>query len=315
MNELVNVDNFGRAETARMFDGALTQSGGTNQWAHLRGPVPLDRQTVIRMNRDTLYSSAIVNIREGARLTIPDCGDRYVSVMVVNQDHYINRILRDPGIHELTMDTYDTPYVMLAVRLFVDPSDAADIAAVNALQDQFDIDAASDEAYAHPEYDEDSLGATRSALLQLSEGLPDARHQFGAREDVDPVRHLIGTASGWGGLPEYEAFYTADTTPRAAAHHRITLRDVPVDAFWSVTVYNRDGYFEANEYDSFSCNSVTTKADGVGAVTIDLDTQDRGYVNHLYVMEGWNYVLRLYRPRAAVLDGAWQPPSPERVED
>jgi hypothetical protein len=87
MSEIVNVDNFARAETARMFDGILAQAGAINRWLHLRGPVPLDQQTVIRMNRDTLYSGAVVDIGEGAVLEIPDVGDRYLSVQVTNEDH------------------------------------------------------------------------------------------------------------------------------------------------------------------------------------------------------------------------------------
>jgi hypothetical protein len=75
--ELVNVDNFGRAETNRMFAAILADSGGVNRWMHNRGPTSLDHQPVIRMNRDTLYSGAIVNITGGATLTIPDSGGRY----------------------------------------------------------------------------------------------------------------------------------------------------------------------------------------------------------------------------------------------
>jgi hypothetical protein len=70
MVELVNTDNSVRAETARMFDGALAQTGGVDRWLHLREPTPLHRQTVIRMNRDTLYS--VVDISDGATSTSPD---------------------------------------------------------------------------------------------------------------------------------------------------------------------------------------------------------------------------------------------------
>lgn len=76
MGQPVNVDTFVRAETARMFDGILAQANGVNAWVHMRGPVALDRQTVIRMNRDTLYSSAVVDISQDATLMIPDCGGR-----------------------------------------------------------------------------------------------------------------------------------------------------------------------------------------------------------------------------------------------
>jgi hypothetical protein len=135
-SETVNVDNFARAETDRMFAALQQQGGGVNVLHHHRAPTTLDEQPVIRQNRDTLYSSAIVDISGGATLTLPDSDGRYLSVMVVNEDHYINRILHEPGTYELTTDEYDTDYVLVAARILVDPNDPADIAAVNALQDR-----------------------------------------------------------------------------------------------------------------------------------------------------------------------------------
>jgi len=79
---VVNVDNFARAETDRMFAAIQSQAGGVNRWLHFRAPTPVDRQTVIRMNRDTLYSAALVDISAGATLAIPDAGRRYVSALV-----------------------------------------------------------------------------------------------------------------------------------------------------------------------------------------------------------------------------------------
>ena len=32
-------------------------------------------------------------------------------------------------------------------------------------------------------------------------------HAFGMKDEVDPVEHFVGTAVGWGGLPEKYAFY------------------------------------------------------------------------------------------------------------
>ena len=49
------------------------------------------------MNRDTLYSSAVVDISEGATLTLPDTAGRYLSAMVVNRDHYVNAVLHGPA--------------------------------------------------------------------------------------------------------------------------------------------------------------------------------------------------------------------------
>lgn len=86
--ETVNVDNFVRAESNRMFSALLADTRGVSRWWHSRVPTPLDHQPVLRPNRDTLYSAAIVEISAGATLTIPESGDRHISLMPVNQDHY-----------------------------------------------------------------------------------------------------------------------------------------------------------------------------------------------------------------------------------
>src|SRR5262252_8732570 len=95
----VNVDNFPRAETHRMFSGLQRDAGGVNRFHHNRAPTPIDQQTVIRMNRDTLYSFAVVNISQGAAFSLPEGGGRYLSAMVVNEDHYINRVFHEAGEH------------------------------------------------------------------------------------------------------------------------------------------------------------------------------------------------------------------------
>jgi hypothetical protein len=309
----VNVDNFVRAETARMFDGGLAMTGGMGRWLHHRVPAPVDSQTVIRMNRDTLYSSALIDISHGATVTMPEAAGRYMTMMIVNEDHYINRVISKPGTYELTVDEFDTPFVALAVRTLVDPVDPEDVATVNALQDGVTVEAVSSNPYSHPDYDEDSRQATFDGLMSLSAGLPDSKRTFGKREDVDPVRHLIGTAFAWGGLPEDEAYYYIESEPQSVGQFTFTITDVPVDAFWSVTIYNSDGFLEANPDDAYSVNNLTAEKGEDGSVTLNLAPSNDGFPNYLYIPNGWNYALRLYRPRPAVLDGTWTPPIPEAV--
>jgi hypothetical protein len=309
----VNVDNFRAAETARIFDETIAMTGTVNQWFHFRGPTSVDAQYVIRMNRDTLYSANIVDISRGATVTLPDAGDRYMTLMVVNAEHYINGVFSEPGTYELSAEEHGSPYVGLAARTFVDSSDPDDVAAVNRLQDALMVTANSATPYTHPDYDEDALAAARDALLLLSEAIPNTDHMFGKKSDVDPTRHLIGTAMGWGGLPESEAYYYIETEPQPAGKYTFTLRDVPVDAFWSVTVYNRDGYLEPNPYDSHNKNSVTAATDPDGSITLNLSPDDEGLTNYLYVMDGWNYALRLYKPHQSVIDRTWTPPTPQPV--
>lgn len=208
MAQRVNVENFVRAETSRMFADLQRDAGGVNVFAHSRAPTPVERQTVVRMNRDTLYSFAVADISAGARITIPAHGDRYVSVMVVNLDHYVNEILHDPGVHELTVDRIGSEHVLIAARVLVDPGDPADVAVVTRIQDGFRLDAASANPFVAPEYDAPSFDRTRQALAALAGDLADFSGMFGRREEVNPVHHLIGTAVGWGGLPSREAVST-----------------------------------------------------------------------------------------------------------
>jgi len=69
----VNVDNFARAESNRMFASFQAEAGGVNVFRRTCEPTRVDHQPVIRMNRDTLYSAAVVDISEGATVAIPDC--------------------------------------------------------------------------------------------------------------------------------------------------------------------------------------------------------------------------------------------------
>ena len=310
----VNVDNFVRAETASQIDRGLKMTNGVNKWFHFQKPVPLDKQTVIRMNRDTLYSMAYVDISEGATLTLPDSGKRYMSVMVINEDHYLNKVFHKGGTYKLTMKEFQTPYVILTARTLANANDPEDIKEANKLQNQMKIKAVSAKPYTHPNYDKKSYDATYKALLELSNGIPDTKRMFGKKEEVTETRHLIGAAFGYGGLPEHDAFYITQSEPRKAGNFQLTVKDVPVDGFWSISIYNKDGYFEQNKFNSNSINNLTAKPNKDGSITVNFGTNPDGKENFLYVMDGWNYAVRLYLPRKEILNGKWTFPAPQPVK-
>jgi hypothetical protein len=306
----VTIDNLARAETDRMFAGLQRDAGGVNQLSHNRVPAAVDHQTVIRMNRDTLYSIAVVDLTAGATVTVPEHGDRYVSVMIVNEDHYINEVLHDAGSHDLTMDRHDTPYVAVAARVLVDPNDPDDVERVAGLQDQFRLAAGSAQPFVMPDYDEASFDRTRTALLTLAGGLSATDRMFGAKADVDPVRHLLGTAAGWGGLPSTEATYVGVSPGLPVGRYELRVpADVPVDAFWSISVYNADGYFEPNPSGVYSINSITGVRDADGSITVRFGDHGPARPNQIPIPDGWNYLVRLYRPRREILDGTWSFPT------
>lgn len=299
----VTVENFVRAETDTMFDSIITDAGGTNQWTVQRIPVPLEHQPIIRLNRDTLYSGAVVDVTKGATLTLPDASGRYISAMIVNQDHHIPLVLHDAGTVELTEQKCGSPFVMVGVRILVDPTDPTDVDEVNRLQDLVHVSSAAGGDFTHPTYDPDSHAATRGYLLALAKDLPSFSGAFGDVTETDPIHHLLGAAAGWGGLPESEAIYLNVEPQVAVGDYELIVHDVPVDAFWSVSVYDKDGYFAPNDRDSNTVNSVTAHREDDGATIIRFGSGD--LPNTIPVTDGWNYLVRLYRPRAAVRAGEW----------
>lgn len=309
--ERVTVRNFVRAETDRMF--AALATAGVNRWQHQRSPARIDRQTVIRMNRDTLYSHVLVDLAAGASLELPDAEGRYQSAMVVNQDHLVDAVLHDPGRHRLGLEQFATRYVLVLVRTLADPADEADMAAAHALQDRLGLEAGSAEPFVLPDYDTESFDAVRAAVLGLAR-FWDGSGAFGAADEVDPVAHLLGTAAGWGGLPESEAVYLpVQPDLPVTGRYRLTLSDVPVDGFWSVSVYNRAGYFEPNERGAYSVNDLTAVPDGDGRVSVHFGN-DGDRPNLLPITEGWNYLLRLYRPHPEARDRSWSAPRVEALD-
>jgi hypothetical protein len=87
--------------------------------------------------------------------------------------------------------------------------------------------------------------------------------------------------------------------------------NVPVEAFWSISVYNAAGYFEKNPFNAYTLNNITAKKNADGAVTIQFGGCDGKIPNCLPIMPGWNYLVRLYRPRTEILNGKWHFPEAE----
>lgn len=309
---LVNTDNFVRAETD-LYKAQQVKDGGFSKFNHWRDFANTDKQSVVRSNRDTLYSSAVFDLDAGpVTITLPDAGERFMSLQVISQDHYSPQVIYKSGKYTFDKQSVGTRYVTFAVRTFANPNDKTDLAAANKLQDQITAEQAKTGKFEIPNWDQASQAKTRKALLQLNEGLPDTNKMFGTKEQVDPIRHLIGAASGWGGNPEKEATYLNVTPEKNDGKTIYTLEigEVPVDGFWSISVYNADGYFDKNSQDAYAINNVTSKKDADGKVTIQFGGCDDNVQNCLPIANGWNYLVRLYRPQQAVLDGSWQFPKP-----
>ena len=239
-----------------------------------------------------------------------------MSMQIINEDQYTPAVYYGAGGYTLTREGIGTRYGVVVVRMLVNPANPQDVQQVQALQDVLKVSQQRPGTFEIPNWDEPSLKKVRAALLQLGKTISDTKRMFGANKNqVDPVRHLVGTALVWGGLPEKDALYLPVTPARndGTTVHKLTVKDVPVDGFWSITVYNAEGYLEPNQYDAYSVNNITAKKGADGSVAIQFGGCDGEIPNCLPIMKDWNYTVRLFRPRPEILDGTWKFPEAQPV--
>ncbi|MBF7731556.1 DUF1254 domain-containing protein [Pseudomonas sp. N040] len=310
---LVTAQNFIRAETDRMFFGIARQAGGVNQFYHYRKPTPLDQQSVVRMNRDTLYSMAVVDTRRGASIRVPELpGDRYVSVYLVDNDHYVPRVIYSAGVHPLPSATR---YLGVAVRIQLhEPDDPREIALVNSLQDQFVIQAGSAEPLPPLRWDMPSLDRLRAQYEQDARQYPSWKGMQGPRGKVNEKTRHIAAAAAWGLFPERDATYLNYNGGFNAERCYTATYQIPENrAFWSITLYGKDGFMQ-HENSLLNASNVVLDPDG-GFTAYFGSREVCGEVpNRLDTSDGWNFLMRIYRPGPSVLDGRYQLPAVRPVE-
>lgn len=314
--EPVNVMNYMRAETDRQFKEYAEKAGGVGKLVHQREPYSVKNQTTIRGNRDTLYSFGVYDLVSPVTVVMPNTEGRFQSLLIIDEDEYNPVLKNGSGEVTLSIDSVGTRYAMVLVRTFADPNSPEDMKKAFAVQDAIEVKQASAGKLEIPDWDQKSLVETRQQLNALALKMDGFANAFGPRGEVDPIQHLMGCAAGWGGNPSRGAMYFSEVPEKNDGKTAYTLtmpKDVPVEAFWSVTVYNKDGFFTPNGLDAYSFNSITSKPNADGSVTIHFGGDPKSS-NYLPITDGWNYVVRCYLPGWEIIEGNWTPPAPEVAE-
>jgi hypothetical protein len=309
----VTPETYIRAESDRQFGDITIMAGGVNRLYHFRKPTPLDQQNIVRMNRDTLYSMGVVDTSKGATITVPELPEgRYASVYLVDNDHYVPFVIYKSGRHELPKDT---KYLGIGVRIQVfNPGDANEIALVNTLQDKFIIQAGSADPLPVFKWDMASLKTLTAQYEKDSAQYSSWKGMQGPRGKVDEKTRHIAAAAAWGLFPEWDATYLNYSGGHDPKVCQKAIYEVPENnAFWSITVYGNDGFMK-NETNIVNPSNVKLNADGTATVFFGSKELCGDVPNRLDVTEGWNFLMRIYRPGASVLDGSYKLPKAEPIE-
>lgn len=310
----VTASNYVRAESDFQMKGYIKSFNCFGKFHHSRKPYDVDKQVTVRGNRDTLYSFGVFDLASPLTITLPDTKGRYQSLMVVNQDHSIAAAY-GPKTVTLTQDKVGTRYVILTVRTFADPNDERDMKKAFQLQDAVGVKQADIGKFDVPNWKKEEVEQMRDTINVVSSVVTDSSKIFGKKEELDPVYWMLGAALGWGGLPAEAATYVNVFPEKndGKTPYTLTVKDVPVDAFWSVTLYDDKGWMPVNKYKAYSFNNVTAKKEKDGSITIHFGGDPKAD-NFLPIVPGWNYIVRMYKPGAEILNGSWKFPAAKPVE-
>jgi hypothetical protein len=313
----VTDENYGLAETQTIIQSfvkkiaAATGTDGVGVWMHNKKAAnPKDRD-VMRKNYDTMYSWIVLDLSTPATLIMKETGGRYQSMWVISEEHYNPFAFNEPGEYELTAENVGTPYAIVVVRTQANMSDSADVAEANKIQETLDIKQAKRGTYvASHKWDMDELKAMRTKYQTIAKEekiSPDK--YFGKKGTPSLKEHNCGTAVGWGGFTKDQAAYV-DYYPTTDAPQTLTLKDVPAKAFWSITVYDKEGFAVTETY---NINSQFAKKEDDGSVIIHFGG-DASQDNYMETFKDWTFILRLYLPKENYLDGSWVRPELALVE-
>ena len=312
----VDAYNFVRAETDIQMKGYSSAPFTFGQFTHGRKAYDVEHQVTLSGNRDTFYSFGVFDLsKSDLTIELPDSKDRYMTLMPISQDHDVYRGLNAPGTYTFKQSEIGTRYMVFVVRILVDPNDPKDVATVHKLQDGIVVTQEDKgDASGLQDWNKDEMLAMRKAYNILGSVATSSSKFFGVKDDNSYLDKAMGVAVGWGGMQEKDARYIptqVENNDGKTAYTITVPKEVPVDGFWSVTIYNQERYMVPNEYNSYAFNSLTAKKNKDGTTTLHLGGDPKAD-NYLYIPEGWLYIVRFYQPHQEILDGTWI--FPEAVE-
>ena len=313
----VTDENYALAETQVIFTGyvnkiaKLTGTNGVGIFLHNpKGADPKDR-TVMRINFDTIYSFIVLDLAEPATLVMPETDGRYQSAWFITEEHFNPMQISKPGSYKITQEEMGSRYVMIVIRTQANVEDPKDMAIANALQKKLEIHQKEKGSYkASNSWNMDEIMSMRNKYQKIVQDKNLTTDDFfGVKGKRSLELHNAGTSFGWGGFTKEQAAYPA-YFPTTTAPQTLTLKDVPVHAFWSITVYDKGGYPQT---DTYNINSQFAKKNTDGSVTIHFGG-DPKTENYMETFEGWSFILRLYQPKEAYFDGSWKKPELKLVK-
>ncbi|WP_023602735.1 DUF1214 domain-containing protein [Aliivibrio logei] len=282
---------------------------GINKFLHKRELTPTDEQPVVRMNRDTYYSMAVVDVSKGATVTMPELpAGKYMSVQPITEDHRIQPMYYGAGTFELSTHTGKHLYLVIRLDATFTEKEAA------MYQDQMQINAKSAEPFTSESVNQASFKQVEDALkakMPMINERDGSDALTGMFTDIDDEsntlftqeKYEVGAAIGWGGAQMIDNIYEVSGNYPADTCYQATFEDPKNKAFWSITVYDKSG-FMFNDVANVSSNTATVNKDGTYTVSFGCGADAPNNIQTANDSGVFNLGIRHYQPSDRVrVDG------------
>lgn len=289
---IVTPDNFPQAYTSMRFGAIIEKAGGINKFFEMPVPSSIpEEQFVVRMNRDTFYSTAIVDMSSGSVfVTIPET-KKYVSLQVVDENHETQRMIYGSGRHRITAKT---GHAFVIVRALED-----------AARRNLVIEAGSAKPFVEKKWEMESFHAVdKAGNLDFGDGYDQSKAYGNIESGQTPYMNYVGAAGGWGGAMVEDNIYQTSSYFDTDGCYEMTFVDPKDKDFWSATVYNADGRMFNDKANISSETNPVKNADG----TYTLHFGCEGQPNNIPIAEGnktgkFIVLMRHYGPSKKVSKG------------
>jgi hypothetical protein len=301
---IVDRSNFQEAEVARNFSKWAAR-GANNQLMHMTTVTPSGPAPTVRMNRDTLYSAAILDTSSGnVSITVPE-GDLYQSVLMVDTEGYARGFILEPGTH---MVATDTKFVWVLVRTGLEKG----IEEARRLQALVSVQGMGDDMYSSPVFDEESLANLTRILIEEAMAEDDGDLYYGNYPgQVDESRRLRSTAAGFGGMNGTNMYKFVEAVENNVCMQS-TFPDPQATEFFSFTLYDTDGYLmDGNTI--INSRDMTANPDGTYTVSINCGDDAINNISAPAEVDTIGYAWRVYGASEEVENRSWDPIDTMRV--
>jgi len=299
----VTMENYNQAVAAK-YMGNWDKRGADKALVHLPILVPAgNKAPVVRMNQDSLYSSAIVRADKNSMVHVGiDKGAKvYTSVHVLDENSASPAYYVGAGKHSVMIDT---EYAFIIFRAGVE--DKTDLSDALSAQPLFHVDhsATVGHDYVAPNFDIDQRNAlTEKLKADFLKSGEDFVYVGGKEHNVDPLRIAQSNAQGWGGMPvelRVSNIYRNTKQFDGSVCQTVTFEEPDNKYFTSITLYDETGYMIDSP--RFSINSYEWDKNSDDTVTINFNCGDDAVNNLTTNGQDFNYTVRNYGVTQRVAD-------------